>query len=151
MSTLRFGIALCIVLLRHEYAVSCSCEPLSTIAEAFEQGELVVLGKVVSRDTVLITHPSGKPSRIMFGYAMVPDRIFKGVRADTLYVHSGSDTEQCGFMFTIGESYVVYADVVDAMKGYNDDAVWMTWVTSRCTRTRAFDEEEVRYLEKRKK
>jgi hypothetical protein len=84
----------------------------------------------------------------MFGYAIVPDRIFKGVRSDTLYIYSGLDAEQCGFVFTIGGSYVVYADVVDAMKGYNDDAVWMTWVTSRCTRTRAFDEEEVRSLDK---
>jgi len=117
MFTLRFWVAHTFLLVGAEVAVSCSCQALPSIAEAFEQNDLVAIGKVVSRDTVLITHPSGKPSRVMIGYAIVPDRIFKGVRSDTLYVYSGSDIEQCGFMFTIGESYVVYADVVDVMKG----------------------------------
>jgi hypothetical protein len=117
---MRLRIAMAAVVLlfvgRASPLSACSCIPPPPPREAAHEAQAVFFGRAVAVDA------SGSGSRIRF-------QVFaswKGVESDTVTVGTGPGGGMCGFDFTPGQIYVVYA--------YRKDESRMLG-TSICTRT----------------
>jgi hypothetical protein len=84
---------------------------------------------------------------------IIVDRTFKGRSvSDTVIVYTAVEGTECGFDFHEGLSYIVYGDRDSSFDGRqvsSDEPLYgrgIYW-TSTCTRTRAYDEEEVKDID----
>lgn len=74
-----------------------------------------------------------------------------GESGDSVIVYTGVGGGDCGYEFQVGERYVIYTSDGDEIRGRMSASrpLWgrgIYW-TSICTRTRRFDEAEIRELE----
>jgi hypothetical protein len=143
---LKGCLSLCLAGMPTALVLACSCAAIPPIREGVLRSDVVVTGDVVSIDTVTIEPRSDGHTRQMIRYGILPEKFFKGDHADTLFVLSGRDVSECGFMFEIGKQYIVYATKAD-VSDPGSDVLHAVNVTSRCTRTRLYTEAEVRELE----
>ncbi len=126
--------------------VACSCGPKPSVAEAFVRSDVIFSGSVISLDTMTIESREKKYTQKMLRYGILVERRFKGEGTDTLFVITGESPSECGLRLEYGKYYILYTSKFDvALVGsgiYRSENT-----TSRCTRTRPFDEEEVKALE----
>jgi len=76
---------------------TCRCRPL-TFEEEVANADQIFTGKVIS-----------KVAGDWVTYTFVLSRSFKGVRTDTVAIQTGRGGGDCGALFTVGESYLIYA------------------------------------------
>ena len=102
-------------------AAACSCVGAAAPCQAFFDASAVFVGTVVSIDPV----PAAQfPRRRV--HLEVSDA-FRGVRTESVDVETGEGGGDCGYGFTVGERYLVYANVRPGGQ---------TLTTSICTRTK---------------
>jgi hypothetical protein len=81
---------------------ACSCIPSPPVAEEFKKVTAVFSGSV----TAINEEQSGfKPIKVTFQV----DRIWKGISETEVSIYTGRDSAGCGYSFTEGESYLIYA------------------------------------------
>ncbi|MEM9188130.1 MAG: hypothetical protein AAGF12_03055 [Myxococcota bacterium] len=80
-------------------AAACSCAPPDPAA-AFESASSVFEGRVLRVD------PDGQLRRATLEVV----RTWKGADSEEVDVRTAANSAACGFDFTVGESYLVYAD-----------------------------------------
>lgn len=134
---------------------ACSCEGDETVAHALEWADAVFVGKVISEETLHVSRLDGEAffPHYVKRYAVEIERPFKNGRlrtGDTVIIYTGMGHGDCGFHFERGGRYVIYgADSdYDAGRLSADRSLigrGIYW-TNICTRTRAFEEQEVRQL-----
>lgn len=135
--------------------LACSCIGKANVKEARKSADVVLVGKVISEETIQITRLSEFttfPIHVK-RYMFEVEATFKRTRTkkgDTVIIYTGMGHGDCGFPFVVGEKYVVYGadEDVRASRFYGDKPLTgrgIYW-TNICTRTRAFDEGEVREL-----
>ena len=104
-------------------ATACSCEASGPPCQSFFQTQAVFVGTVKSVTRTPRIPPLLEEMRVEFEDAMP----FRGVEGTTHVVLTNSDGPACGYAFTVGQRYVVYAS---RWKGGGP------LVTSTCSRTR---------------
>lgn len=99
-------IFMALLIVRPSVTYACSCVMPAAPLESLEKSTAVFSGKVVSikkrTGTVL---SSADPVQVTFDIGVS----WKGVEADTVTLTTALHSESCGFEFTEGESYLVYA------------------------------------------
>lgn len=96
----------------------CRCVPPPSVPRAFATADAVFQGKVID------IRPGREDHRVRI---RVTER-WKGVRQDTVTVHTQPHSAVCGFKFVAGTEYVVYARRARAPE--------TALVASLCSRTR---------------
>lgn len=135
--------------------LACACKGKASVKEARKNADVVLVGKVISEETIQIMRLSEFttfPIHVK-RYMVEVEATFKRGRTrkgDTVVVYTGMGHGDCGFHFVVGERYVIYGDDDDARASrfYGDKPLTgrgIYW-TNICIRTRAFDEGEVREL-----
>lgn len=124
--------------------------------QARKHADAVFAGKVIAAEQFRITFKEGPPAFdvpiYVMRYTLQVEREFKGrMVADQVIVYTGMGNGDCGFQFKLNERYIVYGDRDDVRADrymadkqlYGRGIYW----TGICTRTRLYDEEEVKQLE----
>ena len=91
------------LLLQPRPGSACSCGPVPTPAEALERAHVVFSGTVMQIEGM---PPHGTPLLVAFR----ADRWWKGGNRESVSVVTMSDGAACGFEFSEGEAYLVFAD-----------------------------------------
>lgn len=141
----------------------CSCVGTSSVNEAIEWSDVVVMGKILSKELIKLIRPpefSAEDSLTspkiftpkVAKYTLLVNSGFKGeFKSDTLEIYTGLGGGDCGFRFEIGRIYLVYADQNPYIL-LSDDWSYPTgkdiYWTNICTRTQIFDENEMKEIKK---
>lgn len=142
---------------------SCSCI-MPTISESFVGSEVVLTGKVVSKELVglyksylikidtSINNPINDFTLINRYYVLI-EKCYKGLLTsrDTIVIYSGRGGGDCGVLLEMGKEYIIYAQ----RKSYLQDNGVVTYPvgdkvlwTNTCTRTNLIDQKEITAIEK---
>jgi hypothetical protein len=106
-------------------AQACSCFPVGPPCQAYGSASAVFAGAAVSMRRVGPGEAQSEYRERVFKFSV--DQAYLGVVGTEIEVLTGSGGGDCGYDFTIGERYLVYAHL------YNNRLV-----TGICTRTRLF-------------
>jgi hypothetical protein len=146
------------------YTFSCTCIGDSSISKEFEKSNIVITGKVLAYKNVKIwsdtsyakyaytnsnsqlTYDEFKFQSPLFGiilreYTVLIDTVFKGDISDTIQIRTGFGGGDCGYQFTVGESYLIYAlsessiDYVQPKLGRSKEELFGIFRTDICSRT----------------
>jgi len=109
---------------------ACSCAPPPPPAEAFARAEAVFMGKINSLIPV--------PSTYLFLVKISVLKTWKGNKSEAEQIYTARDEAACGYPFTTGATYVIYA--------YRDET--RTLRTGLCVRTAPISkaEEDLKFL-----
>ena len=91
---------------------ACSCERPSTVQEEFERSDAVFKGKVIGR----IDRNEGdvvQSSADLIVVRFAVKDIWKGINQTEVDVSTERDSSSCGFTFTEGHEYLIYAKEYD--------------------------------------
>lgn len=163
------------------YSSACGCVGQETASEAFKSSELVVTARIIGVQKIKIwsdtswvkwnynpavdtmTFEQYKFEEENYGiheleYAFVVESSFKGAKAgDTLRVRTGFGHGDCGFPFTVGKQYLIYAVSEYSIKytleklGRSKKELRGIFNTNSCQRTRSLENaaEDLNYLKSR--
>jgi hypothetical protein len=127
-SNLLFLVAMLGCLATSEARLSaCTCRLAISSCVAFENAGAVFVGQVL--EITPVKPPPQRDAAVRFYARRVSFRITEGLRGgldETVEVYTGSGGGDCGFGFTKGKSYLVYAHQEDTGQ----------LATGTCTRTR---------------
>ena len=104
---------------------ACSCFPVGPPCQAYGSATAVFTGTAVSMRRVGPNDAQAVYRARVFKFSV--DQAYLGVAGTEIEVHTGAGGGDCGYNFTIGERYLVYASV------YNNKLA-----TGMCTRTKPF-------------
>lgn len=121
---------------------ACTCIGENSVEEAFNQMDVVFLGKVISEREFTVKDKNN-PNRIeykmetpMKEYSFLIEECFKGKveTQDTIKIITGVGGGDCGFRFSVDNSYIVYSNYKDKYfaKGRRVESFLYTDI---CTRT----------------
>ena len=129
--------------------VACSCIEVPP-SRAFEQSQVVFVGRVISREESPPTPVVGangdttwyRTSADMVRYEMVATEGWKGEPRDTITIYSEVSGASCGFGFQVGQTYLVYAYVMTEdwwQRAWPVGTTFPLYAASLCSRTGEFD------------
>lgn len=133
--------------------VACDCVGRATVEEGVKSSDLVVTGKIISKEIILtndtidfgLKEDSTKNILILpinkAKYKLIVLKKFKGnLQQDTLTIITGVGGGDCGFEFTVGQKYIIYAQKIKSP--------WDTYHTNTCSRTVSYDTKEIEAIKK---
>lgn len=131
-------------------AIACSCIGEGTTKQAVKNADIVFAGvvidveKVTEIDTIEIGNSKSVFTLSYYIYTLKIETVYKRKRRkylkDTVVkIRTGMGSGDCGFHFQQNHKYIVYANTAE--KRY-------LFTTNICTRTQAFNKEEIEELEK---
>lgn len=108
-------------------ARACSCLPISSPYKAHQQARAVFIGKAVSSSDVPVSEQLGDKTDTAHErhYRFAIEESFKGTKKSEVKVNTGRIDSTCFVGFTVGETYLVYA------QGESDSAL----SSHMCSRT----------------
>lgn len=96
-------------------ASACSCAETPGVSQELERSDAIFSGKVISIEEKTALLPGSYPSKaVIFEVA----KIWKGMEQSQVKITTGLDDGDCGFDFSVGQEYLVYA-VKSEMYGSN--------------------------------
>lgn len=118
-------------------AYACRCQPTGTPTEELADSDAVFSGRVIK----IVNRKSGDPP-ISVEAVFTVVKAWKGVEKKQVSVYTASHSTMCGFKFSKGERYLIYANLNDKKELF----------TSFCTRTKSLDNarEDIEELDKNK-
>src|SRR5215510_11978953 len=125
-------------------ANACQCNRRVPPCEEFPRASAVFIGRVID-SAEQKTETDSKGSKRTYDVGIIRfevEEVFKGIESPTVEIRSGASGADCGYWFTRGERYLVYA--------YGDHSGNLG--TNVCTRTRPLDDkaaEDLQYLRNR--
>ena len=146
---------------------ACRCENEKNIKDEFEFVDYVVVGKILSIDTINVIDSNQIQNPIdnrvvqelprqsiqVAHFKLEINKIYKGViTKKTIDLYSAPSDESCGFIFKKGLSYVIYGfskpvmyfdDTGDYSPPEGENKIWIT----RCGRTRIKKLNELKILD----
>jgi hypothetical protein len=95
-------------------ADACSCMSSNTRCnQGWKAGEVIFLGTVIAKNPVHTTPPPGvtyiRPSRIEFRFSVTESFRGPATPGKSIVVYTGAGGGDCGYPFSVGTSYLVYA------------------------------------------
>lgn len=141
------GLFVCLFLMYGRSARACSCREIKTVKERMELAQVIFTGTVIDvlENTV---EDNNSFYYLTYKYTFLIEKMYKGeIRSDTLVVETGSGGADCGYPFTVGKKYVVYANLItsDENTPAENQPILFTGI---CHRTRPFDKDEIEEIEK---
>ncbi len=130
----------------------CTCIGESTFKEEFKRSDVVLIGRVIDEKTIEITDSLLPRLKILkVEYTIHATKIYKGKIGDTLVkVVTGGGGGDCGFLFTVGNEYIIYCSYQDKYYAQGNRVSTFLY-TDYCRRTRlANDAEELSRLSKKR-
>ena len=134
---------------------ACTCIGESTVKNELKETDAVFVGTIIESQEIRIydtLSPNTTIHRIKMKYTIVVETIYKGRQlSDTAYIFTGNGGGDCGFNFQIGQKYIVYAGHLKTADRYNGQVFIdkkSAFNTNICTRTREYDEQEIKEIEK---
>ncbi len=138
-------------------AEACTCIGQENVQQARKRSDAVVVGKVISavQQEIAATGEFAPSRSVVMRYSVLVERSFKGrIRGDTMIVYTGVGNGDCGYGFEEGHRYVIYGSRDLPYNGkwtgekplQGKNTLW----TNICTRTRQYDESEIKELERLK-
>jgi hypothetical protein len=125
--------------------ISCTCIGTSVVSRSVESSDVVFSGMVVSARYVALDTLFKTSLRTEYRFQV--QTAFKGGEStDTITIITGVGGGDCGLKFDLGARYIVYAYWSDHRRERGTSPGPVLY-TDRCTRTKAFDREEVREIE----
>ncbi len=100
---------------------SCDCVPIPPPAQAFEQADAVLMGRVIDIQE--------EPASYSLTVRISATEVWKGKKDLTAEIITASNSAMCGFYFQKGKTYLIYA--CENPEG--------RLATNNCTRTRLID------------
>jgi hypothetical protein len=135
-------------------AFACSCIGEESVQQARKRADAVVVGTVVAVERLEVSYPGLLTHFPIYAnrYTVLVEHTFKGRNAaDTIIIVTGQGGGDCGYQFEVSKRYVIYGSRDNgagespwAEKPVTGRGIY--W-TSICTRTRAYDESEIKELE----
>ncbi len=127
-------------------ASSCYCV-LGTMSDAFKNSDLIISGIVIS------VRDQSEKQELNYNkiYTVQILKLFKGnYRRKTVEIASGFRDDDCGFVFSVGEKYIIFAR---RNRGYSvrSNLPIHSFFTDECTRTKVYTEKEVEEIKKFKR
>ena len=137
-----------LLVLLFNYSFACSCIPQPSMEKAIDETDVVVTGKVLSKEA--FTKKDGRLSKYFtrnVKYKIEVTKIHKGkIKKGIITIVTGPAMGgDCGVFFEIGKSYTIYADYMLIDAGGKKVAFLET---SICTRTAKADKTESKRIEK---
>lgn len=131
-------------------ALACSCMPALTVKEEILRSDFVFTGTVKAKNKFIIkTYLPGIEN--LFNdteFVFEIDALYKGRQMDkTVEVLTGSGGGDCGYMFEIGEKYIVYSRLVFPER-LSYEMFEPYYITSICTRTQLYNETEIKGIQR---
>lgn len=146
---------------------SCDCQGESTVKGGLESSDIVLVGKIISKQVVRIIDStiheilpndtlwkSLPPYQTKFTrFELLVRDFYKGkISKDTVSILTGLSGRDCGIRFKIGENYIVYGNKDSYFRGvikeinfrFAENVYW----TNSCTRTMLFYQSEIDEIEK---
>lgn len=132
-------------------AFACTCMPMVTVQEEIKRSDFVFKGTVKTKNKFIhITHlpDNGFTFLSDVEYVFEVETVFKGRRiTKTIEVMTGYGGGDCGYIFEVGKSYIVYSSIVTPPRlSFNLFPPYL--ITSICTRTRPYEVSEIEGIEK---
>ncbi|MBI2572815.1 hypothetical protein HYV86_03070 [Candidatus Woesearchaeota archaeon] len=110
------------ILVTSSIALACSCIQPGSPQESLDQATAVFVGKVIEIQPPILPLSSTDPIKVTFEVSQV----WKGDITQTTIVKTAQDSASCGYLFELGQEYIVYT------YDYNQDG---DLATGLCTRT----------------
>ena len=129
------------------HVIACSCVE-STVKEAWKNSDVVFSGTVIGSEIVQVAFKDDpKRTRAIMRYTINVEEFVKGAsKAKTLVIFTTIDGAECGIALVVGRGYVIHAyrscDRPQLSCPEGPNYFW----TDLCTRTRSFDEAEMKAL-----
>lgn len=156
-----------IFLLLNSGAFACSCIGKRTVKEEIKHSDVVVVGKIITKELVTLydasyttlfgsdsTIKKGSPYEIVVAkYKLLLTSRYKGkITADTISIYTGLGGGDCGVRFEIGKEYIVYGEDESYFGKINNNWSFpqgrnIFW-TNICSRTAIENKEEIYEIEK---
>ena len=92
--------------------MGCTCVGEETAKQALKSSDLVVTGKIISKNEIIGSDTMLFPVSGIheYDYTVIVNKKYKGlIKSDTVIVRTGLGHGDCGFVFTIGGEYLIYA------------------------------------------
>lgn len=155
LKTLNFILTFCTLLFSQYQLKACTCIGESTVKSEIKSTDAVFVGTITKSEELRIhdTLSLNKTIyRVEMKYTMVIETVYKGRQiSDTAFIFTGSGGGDCGFNFINGQKYIVYAKHSKS-SDFNDYEVFgdknKAFDTNICRRTRRFDEQEIKEIER---
>lgn len=152
---MKKGTLFFLLLLFWQNGFSCSCIGENSVKDELKRSDLVVVGKILSKEEISLPRDENDSLRREIHRAsfrvLVTSRYKGRIQSDTITIITGFGGGDCGIRFTVGESYIIYA-AKDIFIGYGEHTeIRNTFETNRCTRTRKEEEAELKKLRKYKR
>jgi SdrD B-like domain len=132
-----------LIVLSPSIANACQCNRQAPPCEEFPRASAVFIGRVID-SAEQKTEIDSNGSKRTYDVGIIRfevEEVFKGIESPTVEIRSGTSGADCGYWFTRGERYLVYA--------YGDHTGNLE--TNVCTRTRPIKDaaEDLQYLRNR--
>jgi hypothetical protein len=155
MKTITYILTILTIVLLNFETKACTCIGESAVKDEIENKDAVFVGTIAESEEIRIydtLSPNKTIYRVELKYTMVVETIYKGLQfSDTTYIFTGSGGGDCGFNFQIGQKYIVYARNLKTEDRYNGPVFIdkkSAFYTNVCTRTRKYQDEEIKEIEK---
>ena len=131
---------------------ACSCDEKRTIRKDVKHSKSVVIGKVLSREEDYSAEINGVKRKIA-SFLLVIEYSYKGkFKNDTMEILTLNHTASCGYIFSVGEKYIVYnkrtpKSIKHLKLKKRNNSMQAQW-TDLCTRTTQFNVDEDEKLKK---
>jgi hypothetical protein len=154
MKSITYILTILIFLLSRYETKACTCIGESNVKSEIKSTDAVFVGTITKSEEIRIydTLSLNKTIyRVEMKYTMVVETVYKGRQmSDTAFIFTGIGGGDCGFNFNIGQKYIVYAGHLKTTD-LNDKEVFVeknrAFNTNICTRTRQFNEQEIKEIE----
>jgi len=155
MKTITYILTILTIVLLNFETKACTCIGESKVKDEIKNKDAVFVGTIAESEEIKIydtLSPNKTIYRVRMKYTMVVETIYKGRQfSDTAFIFTGSSGGDCGFNFQIGQKYIVYAGHLKTADRYNGEVYIdkkSAFNTNICTRTREYDEQEIKEIEK---
>lgn len=155
MKTIIYILTILGFVLTNYETKACTCIGESTVKNEIKETDAVFVGTIAESEEIRIydtLSPNTIIHRVEMKYTMIVETIYKGRQfSDTAFIFTGSGGGDCGFNFQIGQKYIVYAGHLKTADRFNGEVYIdkkSAFQTNICTRTRKYQDEEIREIEK---
>lgn len=158
MKTITYILTILILLLFNQKLEACSCVGERPVKEAIERVDAVFTGTIIEKEEIRIYDTLSHDQRVYrveMKYKIAVETVYKGQSlSDTSLIFTGRGGGDCGYNFQIGQKYIVYAGHIETDERYSGQVFIdkkSAFRTTICTRTRKYQTEEIKEIEKHTK
>lgn len=120
-------------------AFSCTCIGEIKLRREIKNTDLIVVGKILSKKILQEVSNEQTDQRFLIRtaeYTVLIENVLKGMAThDTLKIHTGIGSGDCGYVFETGKKYIIYSNITQSSLLNTEQ-----YYTSICTRTALFSD-----------